>query len=560
MLRKLIECVPNFSEGCDKQIINAIADQIRWVDGVSLLDVDPGMATNRTVMTFVGEPHLVIEAAFLAIKKASELIDMSVHKGAHPRMGATDVCPLIPIANISMEETAEWAHKLASRVGSELGLPIYMYGYAQEDENRNDLSVIRSGEYEGFFEKIKDPYWAPDYGPAVMSERSGATVIGARDFLIAYNVNLNSTSTRIANRIAFDVREAGRVIREGNPYTGKIKLDENGEPVRIPGKCKGVKAIGWFIEEYGIAQISANITDIKSTSVHELFDAVCESAQSRGVRVTGSELIGLIPLKCLLDAGRHYLEKQERSVGVSERELIHIAVKSLGLDELSPFDPDKKIIEYSIQAKGKNLMELSCARLSEETASESPAPGGGTISALCGALGVSLGTMVANLSAAKRGWEGSWKEFSDWAEKGQHLRSRLLFLADEDTRSFNAIMEAFQLPSETEEDKRIRGEMIEKSSVYATEIPLQVMNVAIESIDLVEQMVSKGNPNSVTDAAVGALCLRTAIVGAGLNVRVNAKSLKNKEKGIQFRDEAISRVNSAIPRIDQIISQLDNLM
>lgn len=560
MLRKLIECVPNFSEGCDKQIINAIADQIKWVDGVSLLDVDPGMATNRTVMTFVGEPHLVIEAAFLAIKKASELIDMSVHKGAHPRMGATDVCPLIPIANISMEETAEWAHKLASRVGSELGLPIYMYGYAQEDENRNDLSVIRSGEYEGFFEKIKDPYWAPDYGPAVMSERSGATVIGARDFLIAYNVNLNTTSTRIANRIAFDVREAGRVIREGNPYTGKIKLDENGEPVRIPGKCKGVKAIGWFIEEYGIAQISANITDIKSTSVHELFDAVCESAQSRGVRVTGSELIGLIPLKCLLDAGRHYLEKQERSVGVSERELIHIAVKSLGLDELSPFDPDKKIIEYSIQAKGKNLMELSCARLSEETASESPAPGGGTISALCGALGVSLGTMVANLSAAKRGWEGSWKEFSDWAEKGQQLRSRLLFLADEDTRSFNAIMEAFQLPSETEEDKRIRGEMIEKSSVYATEIPLQVMNVAIESIDLVEQMVSKGNPNSVTDAAVGALCLRTAIVGAGLNVRVNAKSLKDKEKGIQFRDEAISRVNSAILRIDQIISQLDNLM
>lgn len=560
MQKKLIECVPNFSEGCDKHVIQTIADQIRSVEGVSLLDVDPGKATNRTVMTFVGEPSFVIEAAFQAIKKAAELIDMSTHKGAHPRMGATDVCPLIPIANISMEETAEWAHKLAARVGAELELPVYMYGAAQRDTGRNDLSVIRSGEYEGFFEKIKDPYWAPDYGPSIFSAKSGATVIGARDFLIAYNVNLNSTSTRIANRIAFDVREAGRVIREGNPYTGKIKLDENGEPVRVPGKCKGVKAIGWYIEEYGIAQISANITDIKSTSIHELFDAVSESAQSRGVRVTGSELVGLIPLKCLLDAGKHYLLKQERSAGVSERELIHIAVKSLGLGELAPFDPDKKIIEYSIQSKGRNLMELSSIRLSEETASESPAPGGGTISALCGALGVSLGTMVANLSASKRGWEESWKEFSDWAEKGQELRSKLLFLADEDTRSFNAIMGAFQLPSDTEEEKRLRGEMIEKTSTYATEIPLQVMKVALDGIDLVERMVKKGNPNSVTDAAVGALCLRTAIMGAGLNVRVNAKGLKDKERGQQFRDEALTLVDQAVTRIDGIIKEMDNLM
>lgn len=554
---QIIECVPNFSEGRNPEVIRQITAEIESIEGVKLLDVDPGKATNRTVVTFVGAPDRVVEAAFLAIKKAAELIDMSVHKGEHPRMGATDVCPLIPVSGITMEETAQWATRLAERVAHELSIPVYLYGYAQSRVERNNLSVIRAGEYEGFFHKIKLPEWKPDFGPAEMSEKSGATVIGARDFLIAYNVNLNSKSTRIANRIAFDVREAGRVVREGNPFTGKIKLDEQGEPVRIAGKCKEVKAIGWYIEEYGIAQISVNLTNYKVTPLYKLFDEVCLSATERGVRVTGSELVGLIPLEAMLETGRHYLKKQERSAGVSEAELIHIAVKSLGLDELTPFDPNKKIIEYCMKDPKPLLMDLSCAAFSAETASESPAPGGGTISAYAGALGVSLATMVANLSAAKRGWEDKWEIFSDWAEKGQHIRQRLLFLADEDTRSFNAIMEAFQLPNDTEEEKADRSNAVEVASVYATRVPLEVMKTTAEGLPLIKEMVTTGNQNSITDAGVGALCARTAIEGAFMNVRINAKGLKDRNVADELVQEAREIFQNANLYINEIIEHVE---
>lgn len=556
-MKKIIECVPNFSEGIDLNIINAITNEISSTEGVKLLDVDPGKATNRTVVTMVGEPSVVIDAAFKAIKKAAELIDMSKHKGAHPRMGATDVCPLIPVAGISMDETAQWANKLAKRVGEELNIPVYLYGYAQPNTNRNNLSIIRSGEYEGFFAKINNPDWNPDFGPAIMNAKAGATVIGARDFLIAYNVNLNTTSTRVANRIAFDVREAGRIIREGNPYTGKIKLDSQGNPVKVPGKCKEVKAIGWYIEEYGIAQISANLTNYKITPLHILFEEINNSAIERGVRVTGSELVGLIPLESILDAGKYFLKKQERSIGVSESELIKIAVKSLGLDELGPFNPFKKIIEYQLKDASDLLVQKSLTEFTNETASESPAPGGGSISAYVGALGASLGTMVANLSSHKRGWEDKWELFSNWAEKGQLIKDELLFLVDEDTRSFNAIMNGFQMPNETEEEKKEKSTYIEAASVYAAQVPLKVIKTSMKALELLNEMVVIGNPNSITDAGVGALCIAAAAEGAGMNVRINAKGLKNKEMAVQLTQEAIELIKETKSKVEEIVKLVE---
>lgn len=535
MNNQLIECVPNFSEGNDLNIIKQITNEIESVEGVKLLNVDPGKATNRTVVTFVGNPEAVIEAAFLAIKKASEVIDMSKHTGEHSRMGATDVCPLIPIAGISMEETAEYAKKLGARVGKELNLAVYMYEAAQENKERNNLSVIRAGEYEGFFKKIKLSEWKPDFGPAEHSVKSGSTVIGARDFLVAYNVNLNTTSTRRANAIAFDVREAGRVKREDNQVTGKIVTDEKGNPVNIPGSLKSVKAIGWFIEEYGIAQISMNLTNINITPVHIAFDEVCKKASERGIRVTGSELVGLIPLKAMLDAGKYFLEKQQRSTGVSEKELIKIAVKSLGLDELAPFKAEERIIEYLLKDDSKSrLIKMNLLDFANETASESPAPGGGSISAYIASLGISLGTMVANLSSHKPGWDERWKEFSDWAEKGQNYKNELLKLVDEDTNAFNKIMIAFGLPKSTDDEKKARTHAIQEATKYATEIPFKVMQLAGESMEIIKKMVEIGNPNSITDAGVGALCARSAVIGAFLNVKINAKGLTDKAFAAQL--------------------------
>jgi glutamate formiminotransferase/formiminotetrahydrofolate cyclodeaminase len=539
----LIECVPNFSEGKDMNIIRQITDAIQSVEGVKLLDVDPGKATNRTVVTFVGTPQAVIDAAYLGIKKAAELIDMSKHKGEHPRMGATDVCPLIPVAGISMEETAAWAQKLAARVGDELSIPVYLYEYAQANEARKNLSVIRAGEYEGFFDKIKLPEWKPDFGPVEFPAKTGATVIGARDFLIAYNVNLNTKSVRLANSVAFDVREAGRVKREGNPITGKVVKDADGNDVRIPGTCKAVKAIGWYIEEYGIAQISMNLTNYKITPLHIAFDEVCKSATRRGLRVTGSELVGLIPLEAMLDAGRYFLKKQGRSIGVSEEELIHIAVKSLGLDELGPFDPTKKIIEYQLRdSANEKLVNMNLKAFANETASDSPAPGGGSISAYVGALGAALGTMVANLSAGKRGWEEQSEYFSQWAEKGQQIKDALMKLVDEDTHAFNRIMNAFGLPKNTDEEKKARTQAIEDATKYACEIPLQVMKTAYSALPIIAAMVEKGNPNSITDAGVGALCVKTAVRGAYFNVLVNAKGIKDRE----FADRIIAEAKQVL--------------
>lgn len=545
-MKQLIECVPNFSEGRDMQVIKQITDEIESVEGVKLLNVDPGKATNRTVVTFVGEPEQVIQAAFLAIKKAGELIDMSKHKGEHPRMGATDVCPLIPIANISMEETAKYAQKLAKRVGEDLHIPVYLYEAAQANPARKNLSVIRAGEYEGFFKKIKLPEWKPDFGPNEFPAKTGATVIGARDFLVAYNINLNTTSVRRANAIAFDVRETGRVKREGNPITGKPVLDEKGNQVYIPGTLKAVKAIGWFIEEYGVAQISMNLTNINITPVHIAFEEVVKKAHERGIRVTGSELVGLIPLKCLLDAGKYFLEKQKRSIGVSESELIKIAVKSMGLDELGPFKPEERIIEYMLKDKSSSkLISMPLNAFADETASESPAPGGGSISAYVGALGISLGTMVANLSSHKPGWDERWKEFSDWADKGQQYKNQLLALVDEDTNAFNKIMSAFGLPKATDEEKQARTQAIQDATKYATEVPFKVMQLAFQSMEVIKAMAEIGNPNSVSDAAVGALCARTAVMGAYMNVRINASGITDKEfandiisKGKEIQDKA----------------------
>lgn len=525
-MKKIIECVPNFSEGRDLGIIKEITDAIETVQEISLLDVDPGKATNRTVVTLVGSPDDVIEAAFRGIKKAAELIDMSKHTGEHPRFGATDVCPLVPVANVTMEEAVEYARKLAKRVGEELEIPVFCYEFAAFTDERRSLANCRSGEYEALKERISTDKWKPDFGPTEFTGKvaqSGATAIGARNFLVAYNINLNTTSTRRANAIAFDVREAGRVKREGNPVTGKVVKDKNGEPVRIPGTLKKTRAIGWYIEEYGIAQISINLTDITVTPVHVAFDEVTEKARLRGIRTTGSELVGLIPLQAMLDAGKYFLHKQNRSTGISDEEIIKIAVKSLGLDELTPFDPKKKIIEYVIEENsGNKLIDLTLTEFKDETASESPAPGGGSISAYVGSVGAALGTMVANLSAHKRGWDDRWKEFSDWAEKGKKYHTALLNCVDEDTEAFNKIMAAFGLPKSSEQEKDERKKAIHAATKNAIEVPLKVMQLAHDSLEVMRAMAEIGNPNSVSDAGVGALCARTAVEGAYLNVKINA--------------------------------------
>jgi glutamate formiminotransferase/formiminotetrahydrofolate cyclodeaminase len=528
-MSRIVECVPNFSEGNNLQVIDEITQEIEKIEGVKLLNVDPGKATNRTVVTFVGEVEHVIEAAFQAIKKASTLIDMSRHLGEHPRMGATDVCPLIPISGISMQETAKYAQQLAQRVGEELGIPAYLYESAQPNKERSNLSVIRSGEYEGFFEKIKEDKWKPDFGPQEMNAQAGATCIGARDFLIAYNVNLNTKSTRIANRVAFDVREQGRVKREGNPYVGPVVKDEHGEPVRIPGKLKHVKGIGWYIEEYGIAQISINLTNFRETPLHTVFEETRKSAEARGVRVTGSELVGLVPLEPMLQAGKYFLEQQGLSSGVDEATLVDIAIKSMGLNEISEFDPKTRIIEYLLKNESdERLVNMSVKNFALETASDSPAPGGGSIAALAGSLGAALGTMVANLSAAKRGWEDRVSEFSPWAEEGQKHTAKLAALVDEDTRAFDSIMAAIGLPKDTVEQKEERKAAIEKASQYATEVPFKTMQAAFDCLPLLREMAEKGNPNSLSDVGVGAICIKTAVRGAWFNVLINAKDLGDR--------------------------------
>ncbi len=530
-MKQLVECVPNFSEGNDMNIINQITAEIEKVDGVSLIDVDPGKATNRTVVTMVGTPEEVSEAAFQAIKKAKELIDMRGHKGAHPRFGATDVCPFVPVANISMEETVEYAHKLAERLGAELNIPIYCYEFAARKENRRNLATCRAGEYEALSERVGTEEWKPDFGPGEWNEEvamSGVTAVGARNFLVAYNVNLNSTSTRRANAIAFDVRERGRVKK----VDGKDVIDENGAKVWQPGLLKSVKAIGWFIEEFGIAQISMNLTDITVTSMHEAYEAVYERTNARGLRVTGSELVGVVPLNAMLEAGKYFLRKQQRSIGISDREIIKIAVKSLGLDELYPFDPDKKIIEYILEneaAKGKKkLVDMNLTEFVHETASESPAPGGGSISAYMGAMGVALGTMVANLSSHKRGWDERWEEFSNYAEKGKYYHDELNRLVDEDTNAFNKIMDAFGLPKGSPAEQAARKDAIQAATKYAIEVPFKVMTLAHDSLEVIKTMAEIGNPNSVSDAGVGALAIRSAVMGAFLNVRINSGDLEDK--------------------------------
>lgn len=539
MSKQLIECVPNISEGRNEAKIKAITDVVEKVEGVKLLDVDPGKATNRTVITFVGEPEPVIEAAFLLIKKASELIDMRGHQGEHPRFGATDVCPLVPISGITMEETVKYAHKLAKRVGEELNIPVYCYENAAQEEKRKNLANCRSGEYEGLKEKLNDAAWKPDFGPAAFNEsvqKTGATAISARDFLIAYNVNLNSTSTRRANAIAFDIREAGRLVKE------------NGVEKRVPGKLKAVKGIGWFIEEYGIAQISYNLTNISITSMHVAFDETCKAAQERGLRVTGSELVGLIPLKAMLDAADYFLIKQERSLGCSEKEKIKIAIKSLGLDELKPFHPDEKIIEYILEKDApKKLIDLTLTDFADETAAESMAPGGGSIAAYVGTLGVALGTMVANLSGHKRGWDDKWEFFSDWAVKGQQYKTTLLNLVNEDTNAFNKIIDGFRMPKETDEEKQLRDEAIENATKYAAEVPFKVMKTAYESMEVMQEMMRSGLASSLSDGAVGIMCAKAAVAGAFFNVKINAKDIKDRtfaenliKKGEEIFDKTLA--------------------
>jgi len=563
-MKQLIECVPNFSEGCNMAVIKQITDRIEAVEGVRLLDVDPGKATNRTVVTFVGTPDEVIEAAFQAVKKASEIIDMRTHKGEHPRFGATDVCPLIPIAGITMAEVAVYAHKLAERIGSELGIPVYCYENAAFSEERRNLANNRSGEYEGLAKKLVDPRWKPDFGPAEFNEKvalTGAIAVGARDFLVAYNVNLNTTSVRRANAVAFDIREKGRPVREGNLVTGKIKKDENGKEIWTPGSLKACKAIGWFIEEYGIAQVSINLTNISITPVHVAFEEACIKAQERGMRVTGSELVGLIPLKALTDAGKYFLRRQQRSVGVSEQELVKIAIKSLGLDDLKPFNPKEKIIEYLLAGENdKKLVSMTLEDFANETASESPAPGGGSISAAMGALGISLATMVENLSSHKAGWDERWEEFSVWAEKGQALKDELLMLVDEDTRAFNLIMDAFSLPKANDVEKAARAAAIQDATKFAIEVPFRVMQRSFDCMEIIKAMAETGNPNSVTDAGVGALAARSAVMGAFLNVKINASGLHDKsfvekvlsdgnqlqEKAMVMESDILSIVNSKI--------------
>ncbi len=558
-MKRLIECVPNFSEGRDMSIIRQITDEVENVDGVKLLDVDPGVTTNRTVVTFVGEPEAVVEAAFRAVKKAQELIDMRRHKGDHPRFGATDVCPLVPVAGVTMEEAAEYARQLGRRIGDDLGIPVYLYENAATEEKRRNLANCREGEYEGLKDKISNPDWRPDFGPSQFNEsvaRSGAVAVGARDFLIAVNFNLNTTSTRRANAIAFDVREKGRQKREGNPIVGKPIFDENGEPVMIPGSLKGTKAIGWFIDEYGIAQVSMNITNLSQTPLHVAFDEVSEKARQRGVRVTGLEIVGLVPKASILAAGKHYLAKQGRSIGIAEDEILKIAIKSMGLDDLKPFIPDEKIIEYVLEKENvvNRLIDLTVRGFAEETASESPAPGGGSISAYVGALGASLAAMVANLSAHKAGWDERWEEFSEQAVKAQRLKNELLYLVDEDTNSFDRVMDAFGLPKSSDEEKAARSTAIQEATRYATEVPFRTMQCAFEAFDVIRAMAENGNPNSVSDAGVGALCARSAVMGAFLNVKINAAGLKDKEFAARMIAEGERIQNEAVMQEAEILA------
>ncbi len=560
-MKQIIECVPNFSEGRNMETIDSIVGAIEKSGGVKVLDVDPGEATNRTVVTFVGSPEAVVEAAFQGVKRAAELIDMRHHHGAHPRSGATDVLPLIPISGITLEECAELARKLAERIFRELEVPCYCYEAAAQKPERKNLAVCRAGEYEALPEKMSDPDRQPDFGPGHYTERAaqaGATNVGARDFLIAVNYNLNTTSTRRANAIAFDVREKGRPKREGNPITGKIVKDENGNTVMIPGTLKGCKAIGWFIDEYGIAQVSMNITDINTTPLHVAFDEVCRAAQARGLRVTGTEIVGLVPKRTLIEAGRYFLEKQQRSTGIAEEEIMKIAVKSMGLDDLKPFNPKEKVVEFLIEdekesAARERLVRMTCKDFAYETASESPAPGGGSISAYMGALGAALGTMVANLSSHKPGWDARWKEFSDWADKGQAMLAKLVALVDEDTAAFNRIMAALGMPKGSEEEKKARAEALEAATLYATEVPLKTMKAALEVFPLLGAMASDGNPNSVSDAGVGALAARSAVLGAQLNVRINAAGLADRETADRLCAEAADIAAKAITAEAEIL-------
>ena len=556
-MQKLIECVPNFSEGRDLDVIRQITTAISSVDGVSLLDVDPGASTNRTVVTFVGSPDAAVEAALRAIQKAAELIDMRKHKGAHPRMGATDVCPFIPVSNVSWEEAIACAKKLGERVGEELKLPIYLYERAARDKARSNLSVIRAGEYEGFFEKIKDPAWKPDFGPSIFNEKSGATVIGARDFLVAYNVNLNTKAVRRANSVAFDVRENGRVKTEDGTPSGKPVLDVNGDPVRIPGMLKHVKAIGWYVEEYGIAQVSMNLTNIEQTPLHVAFDACVESASKRGLRVTGSEIVGMVPKKSLVDAGRYFLRKQKCSEGASKEELIDIAVRSMGLSELKPFDPKEKVIEFKIESDSKkSLLKMNLREFCDETLSDSPAPGGGSVAALMGALGVSLGGMVANLSAGKRGWDDKINYFSGWAVKAQGLKDELLSLVDEDTVAFNKVINAFAMPKDSAEEKAARSAAIEHATKHAAEVPLKVMETAAKSYQLFFEMAEKGNPASVSDVGVGAFATRACIEGAALNVKINLGQLKDEK----FKSAFVERVRKISADSDARFKEINDVV
>jgi len=556
-MQKLIECVPNFSEGRDLDVIRQITGTIESVDGVSLLDVDPGASTNRTVVTFVGGPEATVQAAFRAIQKAAELIDMRKHKGAHPRMGATDVCPFIPVSNVSWEEAIACAKQLGRRVGEELNIPVYLYEKAAKDKSRANLSVIRAGEYEGFFEKIRQREWKPDFGPAVFNEESGATVIGARDFLVAYNVNLNTKAVRRANSVAFDVREQGRVKTEDGTPSGKPVLDANGEAVRIPGMLKHVKAIGWFVKEYGIAQVSMNLTNIEETPLHVAFDACVEAASKRGLRVTGSEIVGMVPKKCLVDAGRYFLRTQKWSAGASEEELIDMAVRSMGLSELKPFDPKEKVIEFKIESDSrKSLLKMNLREFCNETLSDSPAPGGGSVAALMGALGVSLGGMVANLSAGKRGWDDKIEYFSDWAVKAQQLKDELLALVDEDTAAFNKVMDAFGLPKESAEEKSARSVAVEQATKYAAEIPLKVMEMASRSYELLSEMAEKGNPTSISDVGVGALATRACIGGAAMNVRINLAGLKDEK----FKSSLLKKIQQFSADSDARFKEIDQIV
>lgn len=564
--KQIVECVPNFSEGRNLNVIKQITDTIEAVEGIKLLDVDPGEATNRTVVTFVGEPEAVVEAAFNAVAKAGELIDMRKHHGAHPRIGATDVLPIVPVSGITIEECAELARKLAERIATELAIPCYCYEAAASTPERRNLAVVRKGEYEGIAERIMDENEKPDFGARPYDEqvaKTGCTVVGARDFLIAVNYNLNSTSTRRANAIAFDVREKGRPVREGNPITGKKKLDENGNVIMCPGTLKGTKAIGWFIDEYGIAQVSMNITNINETPLHKAFDEVCRCAQNRGLRVTGTEIVGLVPERTLLEAGKYFLAKQQRSAGIPKKDILNIAIKSMGLDDLRPFNPEEKVIEYLLEAENKKqtkLVDLTVKGFAEETSRESPAPGGGSVSAYMGALGASLGTMVANLSSHKPGWDHRWEEFAVWAEKGMALQEELLHLVDEDTEAFNRIMQAFGMPKNNDEEKALRSEAIQKATLFATEVPLETMKASVKVFELCRQMVAEGNPNSVSDAGVGALAARAAVIGAGMNVKINASSLKDRQKAEALIAEANAIIEKANAEEKEITATVEKMI